>query len=81
MFPHQAQPHPQFNTNPYGGYPPNGASGYMPPQAPMYQQSPSTPPQAPMYQQPPPSAPPPPYSAHDPYNQTSTSSGLYPQFN
>ncbi len=55
--------------NPYGGFPPNSASGFTPPQPPMYQQ------------QPVPSAPPPPYSVQDPYSQPSASSGLYPRFN
>jgi hypothetical protein len=63
MYPYQAQPYQQFNMNP-----PNGASGFMPSQPPMYNQEPS--------------APPPPYSTLSPSSQPSaSSSGLYPKFN
>ena len=64
------QPTQQFYMNSSGRFPPNSASGYTP-QPPMYHQQPSAPP--------PPS--PPPYSTENPYNQSSTSSGLYPKFN
>ncbi len=68
MYPYQAQPYQQFNMNPPGGFPPNGASGFMPPQPSMYNQEPS--------------APPPPYSSLSPSSQPSaSSSGLYPKFN
>ncbi len=42
MFSHQTQPYQQFNMNPYGGFPSNGASGYTSPQ-------PVAPPPPPLY--------------------------------
>ncbi|CAF3356248.1 unnamed protein product [Rotaria sp. Silwood1] len=69
IFPYHAQPYQQFNMNPYGGFPPQGANQAMPSQPPLYHQQPTAP------------HPPPPSYAQNIYSQPPTSSGLYPKFN